>query len=383
MKIERYTIHVQDAVLDNLTQRLQQTRWPGEIAGSGWTYGADLNNMKELRDYWLDGYSWRSQETMLNQFSHFKTDIDGLGVHFIHERGKGPNPIPLIISHGWPGSFLEMIKVLPLLTDPANNGGDPLDSFDVIVPSLPGFGFSDAFNKPGMGPANIADLWAKLMTKLGYDRFFAQGGDWGGAVTTALGLNFPERVTALHLNYIAGRFLLGGTLNEPPTDPEAQRHLLELRHWWEHDGGYNHQQSTFPQTLAYALNDSPMGLAAWFFEKFRAWSDCNGRLEDVFTRDELLTNVMLYWVTGSINSSMRIYYESRKAPLNLSPQNMVKPPVGVALFPKEVPMPPRSLAERGYNIVRWNAMERGGHFAAMEQPELFAGEIREFFRSFR
>jgi pimeloyl-ACP methyl ester carboxylesterase len=234
-----------------------------------------------------------------------------------------------------------------------------------------------------MNPFKVAALWARLMSELGYERFGAQGGDWGSTVSTALGLDHPLRIIGIHLNYIAGRFLLGGTLNQPPDDEIAKSYLAELRAWWDSEGGYSHVQGTKPQTLGYALNDSPTGLAAWIVEKFRTWSDCAGDPEQIFTRDDILTNVMIYWITQTINSSTRLYFETRQQPLQLSSSNRVQPPVAVALFPKEIPMPPRALAERGYNIVRWSAMPRGGHFAAVEQPGLLARDIRDFFRALR
>jgi pimeloyl-ACP methyl ester carboxylesterase len=263
------------------------------------------------------------------------------------------------------------------------HGGRAEDAFDVIVPSLPGYGFSDRPKERGMDPFRVAALWARLMGDLGYERFAAQGGDWGSAISTALGLDHAQRIIGIHLNYIAGRFLLGGTLNQPADDDLAKSFLAELRGWWDREGGYSHIQSTKPQTLGYALNDSPVGLAAWIVEKFRTWSDCGGDLEPIYPRDELLTNVMIYWVTQTASSSTRLYYETREQPLQLSPTNRVKPPVAVALFPKEIAMPPRALAERGYNIVRWTAMPRGGHFAALEQPGLLAQDLREFFRPLR
>jgi pimeloyl-ACP methyl ester carboxylesterase len=291
--------------------------------------------------------------------------------------------LPLIITHGWPGSFVEMVKLIPLLTDPASHGGRAEDAFDVIVPSLPGYGFSDRPRERGMEPRKIAALWARLMRELGYARFAAQGGDWGSAVSIALGLDHAERMIGIHLNYIAGRFLFGGTLNQTPQDEMARAYLEKLRDWWDAEGGYSHEQGTKPQTLSYALNDSPVGLLAWIVEKFRTWSDCEGDIESVFTRDELLTNVMIYWVTETISSSARLYYETRQQPLSLSHANRIKPPVGFAVFPGEIPIPPRELAERGLNIARWTTMPKGGHFAAMEQPQLLAEDVRAFFRELR
>lgn len=383
MTIENFTIDLPEAVLADLSRRIDATRWPDEIEGSDWEAGTNLGYMKALAVYWRDGFDWRSQEKALNALPQHRIVLDDLHIHFVHQRGKGPKPLPLIITHGWPGSFAEMVKLIPLLSDPEVHGASPHDAFDVVVPSLPGYGFSDRPRERGMNPKRIAALWARLMAALGYARFGAQGGDWGSAVSSALGLDHADKLVGIHLNYIAGRFLLGGTINQPQEDAVANEYLAQLRSWWDSEGGYNHQQGTKPQTLSYGLNDSPVGLAAWIIEKFQTWTDCDGDLERVLTRDELLTNVMIYWATETIHSSTRLYYESREQPLRLSSTNYVKPPVAVALFPREIPMPPRSLAERGYNITRWTAMPRGGHFAAMEQPELLAQDIREFFRPLR
>jgi pimeloyl-ACP methyl ester carboxylesterase len=385
MGAERFTINVPDTVLDDLKRRLVCTRWPDELDNTGWELGSNLGYMKSLVDYWQNTYDWRRQEDGLNRLPQYRVALDGFHIHFVHVRGNGPKPLPLIVTHGWPGSFVEMIKLIPLLTDPVAHGGQAEDAFDVVVPSLPGYGFSDRPRERGMNPFRVATLWTRLMRELGYERFAAQGGDWGAIVSTALGLDHADRVAGVHLNYIAGRFLLGGNLNQTPGDSDgiAKSYIAELRTWWDLEGGYSHVHGTKPQTLGYGLNDSPAGLAAWILEKFRTWSDCGGDLESLFTRDELLTNVMVYWITQTMNSSTRLYYESRERPLQLSHQNRVKPPVAVAVFPKEIPMPPRSLAERGYNIKRWSVMPRGGHFAAMEQPVLLAQDIREFFRELR
>ena len=383
MAIERFTINIADAVIADLKRRLVATRWPDELENTGWELGSSLGYMKSLADYWLNVYDWRRHEAVLNELPQYRVALDGLRIHFVHARGKGPKPLPLIITHGWPGSFVEMVRLIPLLTDPETHGGSAEDAFHVIVPSLPGYGFSDRPRERGMNPFEVAALWARLMSELGYERFGAQGGDWGSTVSTALGLDHPLRIIGIHLNYIAGRFLLGGTLNQAPDDDIAKSYRAELRAWWDSEGGYSHVQGTKPQTLGYALNDSPAGLAAWIVEKFRTWSDCAGDPEQSFTRDDILTNVMIYWVTQTINSSTRLYFETRQQPLQLSSSNRVQPPVAVALFPEEIPMPPRALAERGYNIVRWSAMTRGGHFAAMEQPALLAQDIREFFRPLR
>jgi pimeloyl-ACP methyl ester carboxylesterase len=383
MVMEKFAINVKQAVLNDLTRRLDTARWPDEITDSGWDFGTNLAYMKALVAYWREGYDWQKQQASLNRLPQYRLNLDGQSLHFIHVHGKGPAPLPLIITHGWPGSFVEMVKLIPLLTDPAAHGASATDSFDVVVPSLPGYGFSDRPRVRGMNPQRIAALWVRLMDELGYQRFGAQGGDWGSAVSSALGLDHPGRIIGIHLNFIAGRYLLGGTLEGTPNDAMARAYLARLRAWWDSEGGYNHQQATKPQTLAYSLNDSPVGLAAWIVEKFRTWSDCAGDPERVFSKDELLNNVMIYWITETISSSTRLYWEGREQPLRLSASNSVKPPVAVALFPKEIPMPPRELAERGYNITRWTEMPAGGHFAAMEQPELLANDLREFFRSLR
>jgi len=383
MAAETFAIRVPDSVIADLAHRIDTTLWPDELDSTGWELGSNLAYMRSLAEYWRHGYDWRREETRLNQLPQFRIALDGIHIHFVHVRGKGPAPLPLIVTHGWPGSFVEMLKLIPLLTDPAAHGGRAEDAFDVIVPSLPGYGFSDRPRDRGMDPKKIAALWVRLMQELGYERFAAQGGDWGSAVSIALGLDHAERMIGIHLNYIAGRFLLGGTLNVQPEDEIASAYLGQLRAWWDTEGGYSHQQATKPQTLSYGLNDSPVGLAAWIVEKFRTWSDCAGNVESIFTRDELLTNIMIYWVTETASSSARLYYESRQRPLSLSLSNRVDPPVAVAVFPKEIAMPPRALAERGLNIVRWTVMPEGGHFAAMEQPELLAKDLREFFRPLR
>jgi pimeloyl-ACP methyl ester carboxylesterase len=383
MSVERFTIQIPDAVLRDLHHRLDTTRWPDGLDGTGWEQGTSLSYLRSLAEYWRHNYDWRREETALNRLPQYRIALDGFNIHFVHVRGKGPAPLPLIITHGWPGSFVEMVKLIPLLTDPAAHGGEAEDAFDVIVPSLPGYGFSDRPRERGMEPRKIAALWARLMRELGYERFAAQGGDWGAAISMALGLDHADRLIGIHLNYIAGRFLFGGSLNQPPQDETARTYYEQLRASYDAEGGYSHIQGTKPQTLSYGLNDSPVGLAAWIVEKFRTWSDCDGDVESVFTRDELLTNVMIYWVTETISSSTRLYYETRQRPLSLSQTNRIKVPVGMALFPKELPIPPRELAERGLNIARWTTMPTGGHFAAMEQPELLAEDLRAFFRELR
>lgn len=383
MDAKPFAIHIPETTLSDLQKRLGQTRWLDEIAGSDWSYGANLNYMREIVDYWQTRFDWRAQEKIINGFSQFRADVDGLAIHFIHERGKGPQAIPLVITHGWPGSFVEMLKVIPHLTDPVAYGGAAEDSFDVVVPSLPGYGFSDRATEIGMNAFRIAELWVQLMDGLGYRRFGAQGGDWGASVGTCLGLMSPAKLIGLHLNYIPGSF-------KPYLGPgsrslsAAETAFLEAQDdWSQTEGGYGHVQATKPQTLAFGLNDSPVGLAAWIIEKFRDWSDCDGEVERRFTKDELLTNVMIYWTTQTINSSMRLYYEARRRPLHFKEGESVRAPCAVARFLKEAPFPPREWIERGYNVQRWTEIASGGHFAAMEEPDLLVEDIRAFFRPLR
>jgi pimeloyl-ACP methyl ester carboxylesterase len=376
-----FTVDVPQAVLDDLKGRLARTRWPDEVEGAGWDYGTNLTYLKTLVDYWQHEFDWRAQEEKLNQFAHFRADIDGFGIHFIYERGRGPNPLPIIITHGWPGSFFEMLKLIPLLTDPTGHGGDPADSFNVIVPSLPGFGFSDRPNVRGVSTTKTAELWALLMTEaLGHFRFAAAGGDIGAGVTQRLALAHPDLLVGIHLTYLGS----ASSLPEQPDLSEAeQRYLHAVQQWSLQEGAYSRLQSTKPQTLAYGLNDSPVGLAAWITEKFRTWSDCAGEIERRFSKDELLTNIMLYWVTQTIPSSVRTYYENAHASSPLKPGQHIEVPAGFALFPKEISLPPREWAERSLRVQRWTEMPRGGHFAALEEPELLAEELRAFFRPLR
>ena len=381
MDIQPFTVKIPQATLDDLQERLARTRWPDEIEGAGWDYGSSLPYMKELVDYWQTGFDWRAQEELINTFAHFRTRLDGLDIHFIHERGRGADPIPLVITHGWPGSFFEMLKLIPLLTDPGRHGADPSHSFDVVVPSLPGYGFSDRPTERGMAERPIARLWARLMTeRLGYARFGAHGGDWGAGVTACLGLAYPDRLTGIHVTALESPYIGEGERELS----EAERSFLEVTEAWNGaEYGYGHIQRTKPQTLAYGLNDSPAGLAAWIVEKFRSWSDCDGDVQRRFTKDELLTNATIYWATQTINSSMRLYYEAEHNPGLFKQGERITVPCAVALFPKDIDQPPREWAERAYNVQRWTRMPRGGHFPAMEEPELLAQDLRAFFRGLR
>ena len=380
MEVQPYRVDVPQDVLDDLKRRLERTRWPDEIIGSGWDYGSNLAYVKELCEYWRAKFDWREQERAINAYSHFRTNVDGLNIHFIHERGKGPNPIPLIVSHGWPGSFIEMMKIIPLLTDPAGNGGDPADSFDVVVPSLPGYGFSDRPSKRGMGTAAMADLWAKLMTEnLGYPSFGAQGGDWGTSISARLGFSHPNAVKGIHITslYIATPYLGPGSKELSAAE---KQYVKEVEAWEQAEAGYSHIQETKPQTLSYGLNDSPAGLAGWIVEKWRSWTDCDGDIEKVYTKDEILTNITIYWVTQTIGSSTRIYYEERKDAWEFKQGERIQVPCGIAVFPKELDHPVKDWAERIMNVQHWTEMPQGGHFAAMEEPELLVKDIRNFFR---
>jgi pimeloyl-ACP methyl ester carboxylesterase len=381
VEITPFLVSAPDAVLADLRRRLAETRWPDEVADAGWDYGTNLSYLRELTDYWQTDFDWRAQERAINRFTQFQAVVDGLRIHFIHERGKGPAPMPLILTHGWPSAVMEMAKLVPLLTDPSGHGGDVRDAFDVVVPSLPGYGFSE--RPPRRGPWFTHARWATLMAGLGYERFGAQGGDVGAGVTTNLGRYFPEQVIGIHIS---------SDLAAPTPIPAAAdlsadeaEYLARVAKWEEEEGAYGSQQRTKPQTLAYGLNDSPVGLAAWIVEKFRAWSDCHGDVESRFSKDELLTTIMIYWITQTISSSTRGYYESAHAAPPDAAHAFVHAPTGAMIFPGEylVGKVPRSWAERTYNIQRWTEAPRGGHFAALEEPELLAEDIRAFFRPLR
>jgi len=380
--ISPFKVNVPEIQLTDLKERLVRTRFPDDIVDSGWTYGFDNKYLHSLRDYWLDRFDWRKEEQEWGGLPHFQAEIQGLKIHFIHMSGSGKRALPIIITHGWPGSFLEILKLIPLLANPQPFGGNADDAFDVIVPSLPGFGFSGRPSTPGWNTFKIAEVWAELMRQLGYEKFVAQGGDFGANVSTVLAWKYPQRVMAFHLNYIPGSYF-PFVDESSPTNEEEKAFLASAERWVEEKGAYWHVQRIQPQTVAAALNDSPMGLAAWLIDKYRDWADCDGNVERRFTKDELLAHVTLYWLTETIGSSMRLYVESSKAPLHFAKGERVEVPCGVARFPKEDPMPPRCWAERVYNIQRWTEMPRGGHFAAWEEPELLAQDLREFFRPFR
>jgi pimeloyl-ACP methyl ester carboxylesterase len=376
-----FTLRVPDETLADLRARLDRVRWPDEAPGAGWAHGTSLAYLKELVSYWRDRYDWRAHEARLNRWRQFTAPVGGIDIHFIHEPGVGPAPLPLLLSHGWPGSIVEFERIIPMLTDPARFGGDPADAFTVVAPSLPGYTFSFQPGQPRFGVVEIADLFATLMTEvLGYRRFAAQGGDWGAFITSCLGVAYPERLVGIHVNLLAVR-----RDQTPPATPteEETRYMAELAHWMREETGYMQIQGTKPQTLAYGLTDSPVGLAAWIVEKFRTWSDCGGDVERRFSKDVLLTNVMLYWVTGAIGSSFWPYYARLHSPWPISERRPVRVPTAYAAFPREILHPPRAWAERVYDIRRWTVMPAGGHFAALEEPEALAADVRTFFRPLR
>jgi pimeloyl-ACP methyl ester carboxylesterase len=376
--VSPFRIAVPDAVVNDLKSRLRNTRWPEAEPVDDWSQGAPLKWIKDVCGYWAEQYDWRKREAALNRFAQFTTDIEGLGIHFIHARSPHPQAMPLIITHGWPGSVVEFHKVIEPLVDPVAHGGNAADAFHVVCPSLPGFGFSAKPTATGWGVDRIAKTWAVLMNRLGYARYGAQGGDWGSAVTTALGAQDPDHCAGIHITLAMGT---RPNVEAQPT-PEETRALEGIKYYADWDSGYSKQQSTRPQTLGYALTDSPSGQAAWILEKFWAWTDCNGHPENILTRDELLDNVMLYWVTASATSSARLYWESFGPKRRTA--HTVKVPTGVAVFPKEIVTPVRKWMEASYvNITHWSEMPKGGHFAAFEQPDLFIKEVRDFFRKIR
>ena len=384
-EIRPFEISIPDEVLDDLRLRLTETRFPDQV-GDPWVYGTDVTYLRELVDYWRDEYDWRAQERHLNSFDHYKTRIDGLDIHFIHQRSPEPDALPIVITHGWPGSVVEFLELIGPLTDPVAHGGNAEDAFHVVAPSMPGYGFSDKARMPGMGPEQIADINAQLMARLGYERYGAQGGDWGAAVSTWIAAKHTPHVAGLHLNMA---FAGPPADSDDPTGGATAAELARMQARQAELGSgfaYSSIQGTKPQTLGYGLNDSPAGLAGWIVEKFQSWCDCSGDPESIFTKDELLTNIMLYWVTGSATSAARLYYESSHqaaAGLLFVPEGRIEAPTGVALFPKELILPPRAWVEELFNLTHWTEMPRGGHFAAFEQPELLAEDLRTFFRDLR
>lgn len=380
--VRPFTIDVPDEVLADLRERLARTRLPDDLPGTAWDYGTDREYLEELLAYWRDEFDWRSQEWLLNGFDHFKTDVDGLDVHFIHQRSPHEDALPLVITHGWPGSIMEFYKIIPLLVDPTNYGGDAADAFHVVAPSIPGYGFSGKPAGRGWNPEKMAEVIGKLMERLGYDRYGTQGGDWGSIISRWQAVQHPDRVVGVHINMVTAGPPAGVEDPTAGVPPEELARTRERQEFFADERGYSNIQGTKPQTLGYGLNDSPAGLAAWIVEKFRTWCDCAGDVESRFTKDELLTNVMIYWATQTITSSTRIYYESRHTPPSRE-IGYIETPVGCAIFPKELFIPPRAWAEAAFNVTHWTEMPRGGHFAALEEPELLTEDVRKFFRALR
>jgi pimeloyl-ACP methyl ester carboxylesterase len=344
--------------------------------------GMDAAYLRSLTDYWLNQFDWRSAEAALNRLPHFQACSHAGSLHFVHLKGSGADPIPIVLTHGWPSTFAELLNLGQMLATPSAFGAAASEGFDVVIPSLPGYAFSSAPSTVGTNAFTIADQWATLMETLGYTKFIAHGGDIGAGVSTALGLRHRDRVLALHLNYIPGSYQPHIPESMSLTREETE-FLTRRSAWNDLEGGYSHVQSTKPDVLAPSLNDSPVGLAAWIIDKFRSWSDCDGEVERVFSRDEILTTVSLYWFTRSMPSAIRLYWEGRKRPLKFAPGERVSVPVAVAHFPREIPIPPRTYVERGYNVTRWTEMPNGGHFAAIEEPVMLANDIRAFARQFR
>ncbi|KQW72443.1 epoxide hydrolase family protein [Ensifer sp. Root127] len=374
-----FKINIPQSDIDDLNRRLSGVRWPAAPTEDPWILGTDQAFLERLLNYWSSSYSWREQEKWLNSFPQFKCAINGHDVHFVHVKGEGTNAKPLLLTHGWPGSFIEFLRAVPYLTTPSKFGGDPRDAFDVIIPSLPGFGFSACPTVTGVGPKYVASLWKQLMDSLGYERFFVQGGDLGASVSTWMSFLYPDSILAMHLNFIPGTYrpFLGSAAD--PISPQEDNFLKVVADWASREGAYGALHKTKPETLAFALSDSPVGLASWISEKFHAWSDCGGNIEQSFSLDDLITNISIYWFTNTIASSMRIYVEGARVPLNFAEGDRVDVCTGVSVFPKEIPMPPRSWVERVYRVEYWKMMDRGGHFAAMEHPKLFAEEMKSFF----
>lgn len=372
--MQSFNVNIAQSILDDLKNRIKSTRWPDGSPGTGWQQGIPIEEMQQLAAWWTDRFDWRQTENKINAWPNVMTVIDGCQLHFLHIRGKGQKTVPLIITHGWPGSFLEIINCIPLLTE-----GDDM-TFDLVIPSVPGFGFSEKPAREGVNAECIAAMWVKLMKALGYDRFFAQGGDFGAEISSRMALNHPDHVAGLHLNYIPFSYKPYLPPGEKLTQEETAAQQQSAA-FFQVEGSYAQQQVTKPRTLSYGLNDSPVGLAAWILQIFKSFSDPTRSLTELFNADELLANITLYWITGTIPSSIRIYGEAVKNPLVFKKDDFIQPPVGIAHYPFPSHFPARKYVERGYNVQYWSDLPAGGHFAAMEQPQIFSNDIRAFVKS--
>lgn len=377
-----FTISVSDEMLDDLHERLARVRFPDQLSDVDWDYGTDLDYMQELVEYWRDVYDWRIHETELNRLDHYTMPINNLRLHFIHQRSPHPDALPLILTHGWPGSVYEFMQIIHPLTHPEEHGGKIEDAFHVVCPSMPGYGYSEAPRTSGFNIEKVAATNVKLMEKLGYARYGAQGGDWGAPATAWTAYLAPKNVCGIHLNMALARPPKDRD-NPPKLTEEEVKRIEAAKEFVKKETAYQQIQGTKPQTLGYGLSDSPVGLAAWIVEKFRSWSDCNGDIESRFTKDQLLTNIMIYWTTNTITSSTRLYLESQRAHRFGPPGNYVETPTACAIFPKELTRLPRAWAEESFNITQWTEMPQGGHFAAMEEPKLLIEDIRDHFCALR
>lgn len=366
-----------------LIRRVQQTRWPVAVEGDGWDSGTDLQFMHRLADYWGRSFDWSAMERRLNELPQFQAEIDGVTIHFAHIRGTASGSCPLLMTHGWPGTYMEATKIVPMLTEPAKWGFADSPAFDLVIPSLPGFGFSSAPRKAGTNTRAIAQMWHKLMAALGYEEYFVQGGDIGAGVSSWLARLYPRSVRGMHLNFIPASYLPFVGEEAAQLTPAEQDWLQSRQRWLEEEGAYSHLQGTRPQTLAYALTDSPVGLAAWIIEKYRAWSDCNGEVLSRFSMDELLTTATIYWLSGNVGATLRLYKENRESALRLEKGERIRPALAFASFPKEICPPLREWIERGYTVAQWTEMPSGGHFAALEEPRLLAHDIHRGFSRLR
>lgn len=381
MIVQNFNIDISNEPIHDLSVRLKNTRWTSGKESLKWEYGTNQAYLKDFISYWIEEYDWKKQEKQLNSYPQFKCTIDDVDIHFFHIKGKGENPTPIILTHGWPDSFIRYQKIIPILTDPTRFGRNSNDSFDIIIPSVPGFGFSHLPYSKGINNADIADLWKKLMTEaLGYEKFGALGGDVGSGVTRYLAYKYPEHLIGIHLTD-AGiiRDIVFADSHQSLSTEEKQYKQAALQ-WISQEGGYMSIQSTKPQTLSYGLSDSPAGLSAWILEKFYSWSDCNGNLENRFSKDELLNNIMIYWLSNSIGTSNHLYYENTHS---LPKIGKIIVPTGMALFSKDVLLPPKKWVETNLNVIHWTDIPEGGHFTAMEAPDLFADDVIKFYHNFR